>query len=93
MLKVLWTGQSPSYSLPQSSQTENINIKIYITKEQNFLCHQNRIGGVMVNELVSSRSWVRACRVKPDYKIGICCFSTKHAALRRKSRLAGSESG
>ena len=21
-----------------------------------------------------------------DYKIGICCFSTKHAALRRKSR-------
>ena len=24
-------------------------------------------------------------RVQPDYKIGICCFSTKHAALRRKS--------
>ena len=22
-----------------------------------------------------------------DYKIGICCFSTKHTALRRKSRL------
>ena len=21
-----------------------------------------------------------------DYKIGICCFSTKHAALRRKSK-------
>ena len=21
-----------------------------------------------------------------DYKIGICCFSAKHAALRRKSR-------
>jgi hypothetical protein len=27
-----------------------------------------------------------------DYKIGICCFSTKHAALRRKQRLVGSES-
>ena len=27
-----------------------------------------------------------------DYKIGICCFSAKHAALRRKSRLVGSES-
>jgi hypothetical protein len=26
-----------------------------------------------------------------DYKIGICCFSAKHAALRRKSRLAGSK--
>ena len=29
----------------------------------------------------SSPDWV-----KPDYKIGICCFSTKHAALRRKSK-------
>jgi hypothetical protein len=28
-----------------------------------------------------------------DYKIGICCFSAKHAALRRNSRLVGSESG
>ena len=28
-----------------------------------------------------------------DYKIGICCFSAKHAALRRKSSLVGSESG
>ena len=26
-----------------------------------------------------------------DYKIGICCFSVKQAALRRKSRLVGSE--
>ena len=28
-----------------------------------------------------------------DYKIGICCFSAKHAALRRKSTLVGSASG
>ena len=28
-----------------------------------------------------------------DYKIGICSFSAKHAALRRKSSLVGSESG
>jgi hypothetical protein len=27
-----------------------------------------------------------------DYKIGKRCFSAKHAALRRKSRLFGSES-
>ena len=27
-----------------------------------------------------------------DYEIGICCFSAKHAALRRKSKLVGSES-
>ena len=23
---------------------------------------------------------------KPDYKIGICCFPAKHAALKRKSK-------
>jgi len=28
-----------------------------------------------------------------DYNIGICCFSAKHAAIRRKSRRVGSESG
>jgi len=29
-----------------------------------------------------------------DYKIEICCFSTKHAALRgKRSRLLSSESG
>jgi hypothetical protein len=28
-----------------------------------------------------------------DYKIGIYCFSAKHAALKRKSRLVCSESG
>jgi hypothetical protein len=43
---------------------------------------------VMVSVLASS---VVDCGFKPwscqtnDYKIGICCFSAKHAALRRKS--------
>ena len=49
----------------------------------------NRIGGVMVSMLVSSavdRGFEpRSCQTK-DYEICICCFSTKHAALRRKSR-------
>jgi hypothetical protein len=27
-----------------------------------------------------------------DYEIGICCFSAKHAALRTKSKLVGSQS-
>ena len=27
-----------------------------------------------------------------DYTIGMCCFSAKHAALRKKSRLVCSES-
>ena len=43
----------------------------------------------MVNVLALS---VLDCGFKPrlgqtkDYKIGICCFSAKHAALRRKSK-------
>jgi hypothetical protein len=47
------------------------------------------IGGVMVRVLSSSlvdrgfESW--SGQIK-DYKIGICCFSAKHAALRRKSK-------
>jgi hypothetical protein len=27
----------------------------------------------------------RSCQTN-DYKIGMCCFSTKHAALRNKSK-------
>ena len=49
----------------------------------------NRIGGVMVSMLASSAV---DCVFEPwsgqtkEYKIGICCFSTKHAAFRRKSK-------
>ncbi len=47
-----------------------------------------RIGGVMVSVLASSavdRGFgPRSGQIK-DYKIGICCFSAKHTALRRKS--------
>ena len=49
----------------------------------------NRIGGVMVSVLVSSavdRGFESRSGQTKDYKIGICCFSAKHAALRRKSR-------
>jgi hypothetical protein len=49
----------------------------------------NRIGGVMVNVIASSavgrvfETWWGHTK---DYKNGICCFSAKHAALRRKSK-------
>jgi hypothetical protein len=50
---------------------------------------RNRIGGVMVSVLISSavdrRFEPRSGQTK-DYKIGICCFSAKHAASRRKSK-------
>jgi hypothetical protein len=49
----------------------------------------NRIGGVMDSVLVSSvvdRGFEPRSGQTKDYKIGICCFSTKHVALRRKSK-------
>jgi hypothetical protein len=50
---------------------------------------KHRIGGVMVSVLASSAvdrgSEPRSGQTK-DYKIGICCSSTKHATLRRKSK-------
>jgi hypothetical protein len=60
---------------------------------------ENRIGGVRVRRarIQCGRSWVRARLGKTkDYEIGICYFSTKHAALRSKnkdSEEVGSESG
>jgi hypothetical protein len=54
-----------------------------------FSRNKNRIGGVMVSMLASGavdrRYEPRSGQTK-DYKIGICCFSAKHAALRRKSK-------
>jgi hypothetical protein len=43
----------------------------------------------MVSMLASSgvdRGFESRSGQTEDYKIGICCFSTKHAALRRKSK-------
>jgi hypothetical protein len=41
----------------------------------------------MVSVLECDRSWVRApIGSNQDYIIGICCFSAKHAALRRKNK-------
>ena len=51
--------------------------------------HHYHIGGVMINILTSNAV---DCGFEPKsghtkvYKIGICCFSAKHAALRRKSK-------
>ena len=49
----------------------------------------NRIGGIMVSELASSlvdRGFEPRSGQTKDYNIGICSFSVKHAALRRKSK-------
>ena len=54
-----------------------------------FLQRLNHIGGVMVSVLASSavdRGFEPWSGQTKDYKIGMCCFSAKHAALRRKSK-------
>ena len=52
-------------------------------------CTLNRIGCVMVSVLASSvvdRGFEPRSGQTKDYKIGIYCFSAKHAALRSKSK-------
>ena len=47
------------------------------------------IGGVMVSMLALSaidRGFEPWSGQTKDYKIGICCYLAKHAALRRKSK-------
>ena len=51
--------------------------------------NDNRLGGVMVSVLASSavgRGFDPRPGQTKDFKIGICCFSAKHAALRSKSK-------
>ena len=51
--------------------------------------HENCIGGVMVSVLASStvdHVFEPESDQTKDYEIGICCFSAKHTAIRRKSK-------
>ena len=51
--------------------------------------HPNRFSGVIVNVLASSvvdRGLEPRSGQTKHYKIGICCFSAKHTALRKKSK-------
>jgi hypothetical protein len=52
-------------------------------------CFYNRIDGVMVSVFASStvdRGFEPRSDETKDYEIDICCFSSTHAALRRKSK-------
>ena len=49
----------------------------------------NRISGVMVSVVASSavyQGFERQLGHIKEYEIGICCFSAKHATLRKKSK-------
>ena len=77
---------SKMLTLPYSRTNSVMKNAIILNIIHNIL---NRISGIIVDVLASSAI---DCGFEPrsgqtkDYKIGICCFSTKHATLRRKSR-------
>ena len=66
-----------------------IIVQSYKTNYKLSLFITNLIGGEMFSVLtpsaVDSKFELRSGQTK-DYKIGMCCFSAKHAALRRKSK-------
>jgi hypothetical protein len=43
---------------------------------------------MLASSVVNRRFEPWSCQTK-DYEIGICCFSAKHSALRRKNRIGG----
>jgi hypothetical protein len=62
---------------------------IHISLFNHLLWIYNRINGVMVSVLAVSvvdRGFEPWSGQTKDYKIGTCCLSTKHAALRSKSK-------
>ena len=61
-------------------------VKVYSRGNIN---QKHRIDGVMVSVLASSavdHGFEPRSGQTKNYEIGICCFSAKHAALRRKSK-------
>ena len=77
------------YCLYLKTQISN---SVYTARLWNNLLHvrsQNRIGGGMVSVFASSvvdRGFESRSGQTKDFKIGICCFSTKHTALRSKNK-------
>jgi hypothetical protein len=73
---------SPNIALIRSDES-------YIAWMSYYSIHHNRIGGVIVVVLASSavdRGFEPQSGQTKNYKIGICCFSAKQPALRRKSK-------
>ena len=70
---------------------KNIDIQSHqhYTESSIYMYTHYRIGGLMVSVLVSSvvdRGFESQSGHTKDCKIGICCFSAKHASLRRKRK-------
>ena len=63
---------------PQKSHV-GISHRIYLN------CFRGVVVSVLTSRAVDHEFELRTGQTK-DYEIGICCFSSKHAALRRKSK-------
>jgi hypothetical protein len=86
------SGGNPEKTTDLSQVTDkhyHINVVSSTPRPSGIRTHNDHIGGAMVSVLASSAV---DCEFEPrsgqtkDYKIGICCFSAKHEALRRKSK-------
>jgi len=78
--------------MSETKSNQRQQCSIYL--KGNLSSSHNSIGDVMVSVLTSSvvdRGFEHRSGQTKDYKICNCCFSVKHAALRRKSK--DSESG
>jgi len=76
----------PQLQLIHSNYHSNFSILLIMFAFKN---KANGISGVMVSLLTSStvdRAFEPRSTGQTNNKIGICCFSAKHAALRRKSK-------
>ena len=77
-----------SILLHQEKVKVQVNSGFRLLKQTKLSKFLNRVG-VMVNMLTSSavdrgfKPWLGQTK---DYKIDICCFFAKHAALRRKTK-------
>jgi len=94
-LSVKWDSLSCSYTSISFLDKElscpfQLYSRFYVPKITIEACLTVRIienGGVMVNVLASSavgRRFQSRSSQTNGYKIGICCFSTKHTALKIK---------
>ena len=64
-------------------------VNYFLFRFSNYISKISRIGGVRLGALVSStvdRGFELRSGKTTDYKIGTCCFSAKHAPIRRKSK-------
>ena len=88
-MKYIYTVHCISSGQSLMTLLEKQPIEISLSWMHKFLNQINRIDGVMVSVLASSavdRGFEPRSGQTKDYESGICCFSAKHVALRRKSK-------